>query len=377
MTAQTAQAEDLAATPTGSGAAGTAGPPAPSGAGTAGPPAPDAVSPAPSTGAPLLRGAVILLLVLGLQVGFIAAYVGALHSPSPHRLPVGTVRDAAVERIQSAASRGDDLLAPTRYADRAAALTALAERDAFAVVLPDGRGGTELRIASAGAGAAAEPLAERYGKAAVATGTHLTVYDDHPLPPSDNRGLSAFYLVIGWVVGGYLGATALSIAAGAVPATVRLGALRVGALLAYSILSGVAGSIVVGPVLDIWSGHGIALAAFGTMVTFGAAATAAALSGWLGIVGTGAAIVLFVVLGNPGSGGPFPSEMLPTFFRGMREWVLPGVGTDLVRAAVYFGGHRITGDLAVLWAYGLGGTIAFLAAAVRAPGRVRGRLLGR
>lgn len=42
-----------------------------------------------------------------------------------------------------------------------------------------------------------------------------------------------------------------------------------------------------------------------------------------------------VVLGNPGSGGIYAPEFLPTALRGMHRWNVPGLATDLLKSVVY------------------------------------------
>jgi hypothetical protein len=103
------------------------------------------------------------------------------------------------------------------------------------------------------------------------------------------------------------------------------------------------------------------------MITFGAAMTAAALQGWFGILGAAAAIVLFLLLGNPGG-------LLPDV---VHDWALTGLGTELVRSTVTFGGGGGVNDLIALWVYCFGGAVAFLVAGHVRPGRHRARLTGR
>ena len=50
----------------------------------------------------------------------------------------------------------------------------------------------------------------------------------------------------------------------------------------------------------------------------------------------GRILSLVFVLGNPGSGGIYPPEFLPPFFRSMHNWNIPGLGVDLVKSVVYF-----------------------------------------
>lgn len=49
----------------------------------------------------------------------------------------------------------------------------------------------------------------------------MTVTDIVPVQPGDYRGLTGFYLVVGWSLGGYLVAALLGITSGARPATTR------------------------------------------------------------------------------------------------------------------------------------------------------------
>jgi hypothetical protein len=324
------------------------------------------------------RAGLVLVLVLLIQIGFLAAYVGALHSPTPDSLPVAVVSsDSAVSEISGALAKADrDGVGAKTYPNPDAALDAVHQRKAYAALIPAGAGGTELRIASAGGTDATDSLVRAYGKAADSVGIQMAVFDNHPVGPKDSGGRSAFFLVIAWVIGGYLAAAALAIAAGSIPATVRRAHLRVLALLAYSALSGIAGAVIAGPVLEIWPGNTVVLAAFAFMLVFGSAMTAAALQGWLGLLGTAGAITLLVMLGSPGAGGLVSPELLPGFFQSMQSWVLPGVGTHLVRSLVYFGGNAIQSDLIALWIYGLGGAVAFLLASTIKPGKYRTRLTG-
>jgi hypothetical protein len=332
--------------------------------------------PAPGTSYGIRRAAALLVLVLLLQLGFVAAYIGGLASPSAGSLPVAVVAgDAAVKRVQQVA--GDEASA-VEYADRRSALQAVHDRRAYAALVPDGTGGTELRIATTQSDPAAGALVDTYGSAGRAAGIPIVVFDDYSPRPNNSRSVATFFLVVGWVVGGFLAATALAIALGSVPATQRRTQARVLGLLAYAVVAGVASSIVVGgPGLDVWTGDGVALATFGAMITFGAAMTAAALQGWFGLAGAGAAIALFVLLGAPGFSGPVPADALPGFLRDLQAWALPGAGTHLVRNALYFGSGSVTGEMIAVWVYCLGGAIAFLVAGHVKPGRIRARLLHR
>lgn len=82
----------------------------------------------------------------------------------------------------------------------------------------------------------------------------------------------------------------------------------------------------------------------------------------IGIVGIGVAIVLFVVLGNPSAGGAYQLPLLLGFWRTIGDTLPNGAGVDALRSIVYFDGHGITSHLLTIAAYGLGASIAALAA---------------
>jgi hypothetical protein len=87
----------------------------------------------------------------------------------------------------------------------------------------------------------------------------VRVSDLVPVQRGDARGLTGFYLVVGWIVGGYLVAALLGVASGARPPTPRRAVFRLAAVVPYSILSGLGGAFVVDQVLGALTGHFVAL----------------------------------------------------------------------------------------------------------------------
>lgn len=307
-------------------------------------------------------------LVLGgllIQVGFIVSYVGAFHSPAPHRIPVAVVAPATVAGQvvdQLDGLPGDPVTAET-VSDEATARRQVLDRTVDAAVLVDPTGRSDrLLVASAGGPSVAQTAAQIAQSVERARHRQVTVTDIRPPAPGDGRGMGSFYLVLGWVVGGYLTASIIGIAGGARPANPHRTVIRLGALAAYSVVSGLAGAIVVDPVFSTLTGHFSALWALGALIVFAAAATATALQILFGLVGVGLAIVLFVVLGNPSSGGVYPASLLPPFWSAIGPLLPPGAGTTAVRNTVYFQGHATSGALWVLAGYALGGILVSLAA---------------
>jgi hypothetical protein len=155
---------------------------------------------------------------------------------------------------------------------------------------------------------------------------------------------------------------ALGVAVGTVPRNLERAGLRIVALVVFSALVGTAGAVVAGPVTDVWTSRFVGLALAGALVTFTAAMLTSAAQGWLGLLGTGLAVLLLVALGNPGSGGIYPPEFLPAFFDQMYRWNIPGLGVNLVEGVAYFDRQAIGWPVTALAIWALAGVVGLLLA---------------
>ncbi len=205
------------------------------------------------------------------------------------------------------------------------------------------------------------------GAAERAQGRTVRVTDVAPAAKGDSRGLSSFYLVIGWCVGGYLCAAILAISAGARPANTHRAAIRLGALLVYSLAAGLLGAVIAGPVLNALPGSLPGLWGLGTLVVFAVGAITLAFQGVAGVIGIGLAILLVVVLGNPSAGGAYPYPLLPPFWSTIGPALPPGAGTYAARSITYFGGNGADGPMLVLAAWAVVGAAVTLGSAATAP----------
>lgn len=322
-------------------------------------------------GSPVRVTGLLLLAVLAVELAMIGSYVGALHEPQPHDVPVSiagppTLTLAAAQALRAKAGEEFTVRIVT---DTASAREAIDERDAYAALIVGPRG-DRLLVASAASALIAEELPAAV-RAAEPPGRQLRVTDVKPLPADDARGISPFYLVVGWVVGGYLGATILGLARGGAARSRSLAAIRLGALALYAIASGVLGVLIVQAAVGVLEGGTLALIGAGALIVFATGAATAALQALLGVAGTALAIVVFVAIGNPASGGVFATELLPHPWRDVGALLPPGAGTTLVRNLSYFGGNAIGGALAVLGAYSvLGAAITLAVGGRRRPGAV-------
>jgi hypothetical protein len=310
-----------------------------------------------------LRSAVLVLGVFALQMGFIASYVGAFHSPTPRRIPIAIVLPAGapasltnqtVDRLNALPHHPLRVRAASSEAD---ARRLLARRDVSGALILNASGPDRMLVTSAGGGAVSQALDTIAGRIESAQRRTVTVHDVIPAAPGDARGLSGFYVVVGWAVGGYLVSSILGIAGGARPANRSRAVIRLLALATYAIVSGLGGALIAHSVYSALPSHFLRLWGLGALLVFAVGAFTMACQVLLGILGIGVAILLFVVLGNPSAGGAYPSALLPTFWAKIGPYLPPGAGTDAVRSIVYFSDAKIARDLVVLAVYAIVGVV--------------------
>lgn len=304
------------------------------------------------------RTIALLFGTLLLALGFIYSYVAAFHDPTPHRIPVLVAADSAngeaavdpvVEQLNgldgtpleaSAAGSADTVREAVRDGSTSAGI----------VINPAGDSDV-LYVASGGGASVVTAVEQVIAGVENAQGRSYTVTDLVPVAEGDARGLTGFYLAVGWVVGGYLVASLLAIAEGARATTRRHAVVRLGFLVPYALLLGFGGALIVGTGLDVWTGHVLPLGLVGSLTVFAVAAATVGLQALLGTFGIGAAVLLFVVLGNPSAGGPYQASLLPGFWSAIGPFIPPGATTRLVRDTVYFGAGGVGWELWVLVAY--------------------------
>jgi hypothetical protein len=309
--------------------------------------------------APPTAKAVTLVLfpALVLTLAFAFSYVGAFHDPTPHQVPVAVVGPPEVA-AQLDGVPGDPL--DTRPASsRPDALSQIDDRDVYgAYDAPTNR----LFVASADNRATAVALEETFNRIAAAEGQPAPrVTDVKPLPPKDPNGTAAFYAVIAWVFGGYIASTLIGLIGSPRDPSRRRAAARLGALAGFSIVAGILSVVILHASFDVFSGHVVALCAIATLTIFASGAATAGIQAALGEAGTALVILVFVILGNAASGGPFARPLLPGFWSTIGGVLPPGASVDLARSALFFDGARIAGPILVLMGWAALGPVLALA----------------
>lgn len=207
----------------------------------------------------LARPIVALGGVILFQLLFVSVFAGVLHHPVLHQAPVAVAGRSPLAQLVSGHGGGTVRLVtePTAGAARAA----LSGGQVNAAVIA-GPGKESLLIQTAASPGTASVLTKEFTMAAAALKTPLQVVDLAPLPASDSTGTSLFFLVIAWMLGGYVGATALALMLGEMRSPgLRQGAIRLGLLAGYAVISGLLGVLLVGPVMGVVSGYSLSLPA--------------------------------------------------------------------------------------------------------------------
>jgi hypothetical protein len=297
-------------------------------------------------------------VVLLVQVAFVLSYVGALHHPRPHHVPLGVV---GTSPLPLAVGKQFSLKI-TRYPTASAASAAIDHRKIDGALLTE-PAGAKLIVVPAAGNAGAIALSSAFGAAAAALHQKLEIVEAHKLPPGDAGGNVSFLVVMALIVGGYLSSTIATVVGGAATRKRRLASLGLAAAFG-SLLT----DVFAGPVLDaIPTSKFLLLWGLFVFVMLGVAYSTAALQAVLGAAGTLIVVTLYVVFGAPASGGTVPSPYLPSFWSTFGPYLPAGAGTTAVRNTIYFDGNGSTRSLIVLAGYLVLGAAALLVVRRRQP----------
>ncbi|MFF1921077.1 DUF3533 domain-containing protein [Streptomyces sp. NPDC058221] len=314
------------------------------------------------------RAALLVIGVLALQLLFIASYIGALHKPKPTDVPFGVVapQQMSAKLIGELKSLPGDPLDPRAVSDAATARKKILDREIDGALITDPRGTKDtVLVASGGGTVLANSLTKIIMEADRTQQRTVRSVDVAPASGQDFDGLSSFYLVVGWCVGGYLCASILAISAGSRAANRQRAVIRTGVMALYSIAGGIGGAVIIGPILGALPGSFWGMSGLGALTVFAVGMITLALEALTGIVGIGLAVLIVVIAGNPSAGGAFPLPMLPDFWRAIGPALPPGAGTWTARSIAYFRGNAVTGPLLVLSAWAVVGTVVTLLMSMR------------
>ena len=302
------------------------------------------------------------LAVLVAAFVLVSSNVAANHSPRPHRLPIGIVGtpavfDATRAELARAAPGAFEVHA---YGSLTSARTAVLHRSVYGAFRPVPA--PALLVASAASLPVAVLLQGTLSGVAARSGRALAVHDLVPLPASDSTGATSFSVVLSLIFAGLVGASVIYAFTMNHPHRVRVGAAS-----ALVVAIGLVTALVTNVLIGAYPHHFFAVWGVTTLFVFAIGLPIAAFQAFFGVAGTAIGWILFLVVGNPASGGSSAPELLPGFWRTLSQLLPPGAGVTALRDVVYFNGRGSAHALVVLAVYaGLGGAVALITRRLRA-----------
>jgi hypothetical protein len=308
----------------------------------------------------------LLVASLGVLVAvfaLVSSNVAANHSPKPHGLPIGivgtpAVADAARAELAQAAPGAFEVHA---YQSLTSARTAVLHRSVYGAFQPIPS--PVLLVASAASPPVAVLLQRTFASVASRSRRSLAVHDLVPLPSSDSSGATSYSAILSLIIVGLAGTSVVYILTRHRPEAVRVVltvVLGVGAGLITALVTNVLVGAFPDHFLQVWGVTTLFVLAIGLPI--------AAFQVIFGIAGTAIGAILFLVIGNPASGGSSAPELLPGFWRTLSQLLPPGAAVTSMRDVVYFYGHGSSHALIVLAVYAvLGAAAAMIAYRLRTP----------
>jgi hypothetical protein len=307
----------------------------------------------------LLGGLAAVLLVVFAIVG---SNVAANHSPKPHDVPIGLV---GTPRAVGAVAQPLKLSFPGAYeihdyARPEDARTAILHRKIYGSYQP--QPSPVVMIASAASPSVANLLEQTFRAVAQAQGAPAPkVQDLAPLPKSDSRGATSFSAVLSLIIAGVLGSTVIYVLGRHRPPPVRLG-------IAFSlaICAGLVTALITNVIVDAFPGRFFGVWIVASLFVLALILPISAFQVLIGVAGTAVGAVMFLVIGNPASGGSSAPELLPGFWRVLSQLLPPGAAVTAMRDVVYFDAHGAGQAFIVLAAWAVaGGAIVLTVHGVR------------
>ncbi|MCB5164542.1 ABC transporter permease [Streptomyces bambusae] len=278
---------------------------------------------------------------------------------APRDLPLGIAGPAAAAApLEQRLASHPGAFEIHRYADEAAARSAVEHREVYGAVVVTPQG-PRLLTASAASPVVAQLLAQAVTAQAPA-GAVVPVTDVVPAPAADARGTGFGASVLPLALAG--------VAAGALVSLAGLrGRRAVTAVLGASALVGLTGAALAHSWLGVLTGNWWAEAGVLALTVAAIAGGIAGLHALLGKPGIGLGAFLVVLLGNPFSGAGGAPQLLPEPAGLLGQWLPPGAGSALLRSVAYFDGAGAAGSALVLSLWAVLG-LAAVALAARGDG---------
>jgi hypothetical protein len=288
----------------------------------------------------------VAVAVVALQALLVPLFAGPAARLAPRDLPIAVAGPPAAASgvANGLAAAHPGAFDVRRVADAAAADAAIRDRQVYgAIVLTPA--GPSLHVASA-AGPAVSTLLTQ---AAAGLGASA-VRDVVPTDPDDPRGTG--------FAAGFLPLAVTALLAGVlVFLLVPRRSARLGTLVLFAALAGLADAAVLQAWLGILPGDHLAIAGVTALFAVAVAATVAGLGALLDRPGLALGVLVIFLVGNALGAVAAAPELLPQPWGAVGQALPIGAGATLLRSVAYFHGHGAGTPLLVLAAYAIGGLL--------------------
>lgn len=275
----------------------------------------------------------------------ISGYLGTMHAPTPHDMPIvvsGTAPEARqlVDSLESALA--DAVEVRVVDSDDEARRLVLDRDVPGAVHVVDGRA-TVYTASSAGA-SQSSTVTGMLAPQILSQGLTLQTEDLAPLPAFDPAGLGAMFLATALVMAGYL---PFSVVLSNSPELLPF-RRAVPLLAAWSALIAALVWTVTGPLLGVVQGHTAQVLGIAWLGVFAIGSVQLFLTRVLGPMAVLAAMLFLTVLGMPASNMSMSIHTMPGFFTYLHTVLpTPAIG-EALRSVLYFDGAGVWSYLLVL-----------------------------
>lgn len=292
----------------------------------------------------LIGGLIFPFLMVSMMVG---GYLGAMHAPKPHDLPVAVVGTSAAASAELAVALEDTNPAAleTRVAADAEQARALVEsRDVVGALVVDEAGDATVYTAGAAGASQASTVTQLLTPFAAQGAATVHTEDLAALPAHDGAGLSVMFMTTALILAGYM---PLSLVLSAAPELLRK--RRIVPLLAgwAALVSGVVW-LIADPILGGIEGHTAAVLGISWLGVFAVSLVQLFLTRILGPMAVLAGMLFLMVLGIPASNLGMSVHTMPGIFSWLYTFLpSPAIG-EALRSVLYFGGDGLTRHIVVL-----------------------------
>jgi hypothetical protein len=318
---------------------------------------------------PPWRQLLIVSLALPLMIALaVLTFAWPIVRTAPRDVPVGIVgaspaSEAAVAALAQAEPGG---FAFQLFADQAAALSAIKDREVYGAFAFSYRQITVLEASAASPAVAqlldsvGQQLADHASEQAAASGgprlrTRVAQVDVVAASSSDPRETALALQFVPLSISSLIMAAVIALVLGFRPAWRQAMALAV-----VSCTAGLGAYLIAQGFLGMLPHEHLATWAALSLTVFAMGSAAAGLIALVGAAGLGLSAALQVFVGNAFSGNTSAPQLLPTAADHIGQWFPPGAAANLLRSTAYFNGHGASGHVYVLIVWSVLGLAAIV-----------------